>query len=346
MNIRQNPHRRVIEQTTTSKRPKHYFRLAATVILSGLLIWVSISIIGLGNVSADSPQPEISSGVTGDYCIDDYHGRTKPGSIVDSWQCNGTKSQDWAVVNNNIKLMGKYCLDVISSKLEVNNCNGSKTEQWVSRGVGFMNLANNQCLSLPLGRTILQLVTQRCNSGSLDQVWTPNSWPGLPMSQISSPACNQSSIGERVACYAKRQWLAWQTEPKLHGVLLNDYTDGNSYEEWCADFVSYIYREAGDSFVGGERGNGWDEYNANNIQYQGFTYHAANSGYQPKPGDVAYFNYSGGHVEIVVSGGAHPTFIYGDAGAKDPYTGNGDMAENQLTSDGYSGQLVYYLSPN
>lgn len=346
MNVRPIPQRRTIEQSVADKKPKHYFRLAAMIGLAGILIWLSISVVGLGRASADSPQPQISSGVTGDYCIDDYHGNTKPGSIVDSWQCNGTSSQKWSVSHNNIKLMSKYCLAEITAKLVVNKCDGSKNEQWVRRGVGFKNLADNNCLSLPSGKTSVQLVTTSCNSSSLNQVWTPNDWPGLPMSQISSPACNQRTLGQRVACYAKRQWLAWQTEPSLHNILINEYTDGNSYEEWCADFVSYIYREAGAPFVAGERGNGWDEYNANNIQYMGFTYHAVNSGYVPKPGDVAYFNYSGGHVEIVVSGGAHPTFIYGDSGAKDPYTHNGDMAENQLTSDGSSGQLMYYLSPN
>jgi cell wall-associated NlpC family hydrolase len=126
--------------------------------------------------------------------------------------------------------------------------------------------------------------------------------------------------------------------------LLNDYTEGNINEEWCADFVSYIYREAGYPFTDGERNN-WDQYTAGDVQYMGFTLHPAGS-YMPEPGDVAYFDYPGGHVEIVVSGGKHPTFIYGDAGTIDPATHNGDMTENSFTNDGAAGQVVYYLSPN
>jgi len=66
----------------------------------------------------------------------------------------------------------------------------------------------------------------------------------------------------------------------------------------------------------------------------------------PLAGDVAYFNYGGGHVEIVVSGGQTPTFVYGDSGVTDPTTGNGQMTTNTITQKANEGQLIYYLSPN
>ena len=124
---------------------------------------------------------------------------------------------------------------------------------------------------------------------------------------------------------------------------MTGYTDGAPYEEWCADFVSYIYKEAGYPFTGGET-NGWDENNANKIQFMGFVKHDP-ANYTPKPGDVGYFNYNGGHVEIVISGGAHPTFIYGNSATIDPTTGNGQMESNTIVQDGSLGHLVYYLSP-
>ena len=77
----------------------------------------------------------------------------------------------------------------------------------------------------------------------------------------------------------------------------------------------------------------------------GYTIHYASTGYLPKPGDVAFFNYSAGHVEIVISGGKQPTFIYGDSGTIDPTTGNGQMKANTILGN-VSGQVVYYLSPN
>jgi len=62
-----------------------------------------------------------------------------------------------------------------------------------------------------------------------------------------------------VACYAAKEWAAWQAPGSNHNALLNVYADGNGYEEWCADFISYVYKEAGYPFSGGER-DGWDEY--------------------------------------------------------------------------------------
>jgi cell wall-associated NlpC family hydrolase len=147
-----------------------------------------------------------------------------------------------------------------------------------------------------------------------------------------------------VACYAEKEWTTWQSGGISHDTLLNSYTNGSPDEEWCADFVSYVYKEAGYPFTQGSS-NGWDENNANYIQYMGFAMHSASSGYVPKPGDIAFFNYNAGHVEIVVSGGSHPTFIYGDSATIDPTTGNGQMKANTILSDS-DGQIVYYLSPN
>ena len=345
MNVRAvNP--RLQQNNTHQRRQNGFVRLAILLVLIGLLFYATFSVLSFGHASADAPQPQVRSAL-GDNCLDDYHGSTKSGSIVVAWQCNGTTSQHWMFNAGHIKLNGKYCLTGSKDRVVLQTCNNSSSQQWERNGVGLKNRQSGKCLSLPHGKTGVQLILSGCNKlTSINESWTPDSWLGLPLSEVSSPICKQTKLGERVACNAERQWLAWQTEPKLHHVLLSDYSDGNAYEEWCADFVSYVYKQSGAAFSGGERGNGWDEYNANNIRYMGFTYHAAGSGYVPKPGDVAYFNYSGGHVEIVIKGGKHPTFIYGDSGTIDPITGNGDMAENQITSDGNNGSLQYFLSPS
>lgn len=324
------------------KNQKGFVRLILITAVSALLVWTGSAVSELGRDSSDSPQTDIQSGVAG-YCIDDYHGKTGPGSPVVAWACNGTQAQDWSLNGGRIENANHYCLSAAAKVLVVSACSSARDQQWSEDGVGLKNLSGG-CLSLPNGKIDQQLITASCNLTSLDQTWTPSLWQGKPITQLSSTACTQTILGDRVACLAKREWLAWQTEPALHRVLLSDFTDGNPSEEWCADFVSFIYKLAGAPFTAGER-NGWDEYNANNIIYQGFTYHDVSSGYVPKAGDVAYFNYSGGHVEIVVSGGKHPTFIYGDSGTKDPITGNGNMAENSIQSDGAAGQLEYYLSP-
>ncbi len=333
------------DRLPVKKKQTGFVRLAVLMLMAASLIYGTYIVLASVKVSADAQQPQIRSAV-GDNCVDDFRGITKPGSIIDSWSCNGSHAQAWSFTSGKIELDGKYCVSEIGSKALLENCLANKNQQWLRDGVGLQNLADNKCLSLPDGKTKVQLIVANCNLTSVNESWTPDRWPGKPLAEISSPQCTQTNLRQKVVCIAEQQWLAWQTEPKLHQVLLSDYTDGNAYEEWCADFVSYVYKQAGYPFSGGERGNGgWDEYNANNIQYMGFTYHSADSGYIPQPGDIAYFNYNGGHVEIVVSGGQHPTFIYGDSGTVDPYSGNGDMAENQLTSDGSLGQLMYYLSP-
>jgi hypothetical protein len=316
--------------------------------VSGLLVWGSSTAVGIVNPSQNSYQPEIRSGQAG-FCLDDYHNSIQSGAKIDSWTCNGTDAQAWYLNGNHItKSGGKYCLSEQSGLVVLARCSAQKNQDWSAYGVGLKDAANDQCLSLPDGKTQQQLKTANCNGlNSLAEVWTPAYWQGEPIDGQSSPSCNQSDLGQRIACVAEAEWLAWQTEPKLHAVLLNDYTDGNPNEEWCADFVSFVYKQAGDAFIYGERGNGgWDEYNANLVINEPLTYHAADSGYLPKPGDIAYFNYSGGHVEIVVSGGQHPTFIYGDSGTIDPITGNGTMAENQIVNDGNMGSVQYYLSPD
>lgn len=344
VNTRLQP--RTLTVKDNHRNQRGFVRIALLLAIVGVLAYATVSLLSSGHASADGPQPQIRSAI-GDVCLDDYRGATKAGTEVDAWQCNGTTSQAWMFISNKIILNNKYCLAENSDKAVLEVCNQSANQQWTRDGVGFKNKNDKKCLSVPSGKLGVQLILSSCNQlTSINESWTPDNWPGKPLDEISSPACNQYYVGDRVACNAERQWLAWQTEPALHHVLLSNYTDGNSYEEWCADFVSFIYAESGAPFTGGERGNGWDEYDANNIQNMGFTYHAADSGYVPKPGDVAYFNYSGGHVEIVVKGGTHPTFIYGDSGTIDPITNNGDMAKNQITSDGSNGSLQYYLSPS
>lgn len=341
----------IVNSTQAPKKPKTnnqsgFIKMLVILVVCVCLVWAYLSVFKTSNVSAIAIIPNIRSDVAG-YCLNDYLNQINPGSPVYASLCNGNTAQSWVFIRSHIIHSVKYCLGEINKSAVIESCQAKQHITWVKDGVGYKNTSNNLCLSIPGGKTNVQLVTTSCNDlTSVNEAWTQTHWSGTPLTALSSPNCTMHNLGARVACIAQRQWLAWQTEPQLHNALLNDYTDGNPYEEWCADFVSYVYKQAGAPFTGGERGGGWDEYNANNIINMGFSYHAANSGYIPQPGDVAFFNYAGGHVEIVVKGGKHPLFIYGDSGTIDPITKNGDMAENHITQDGQAGHIVYYLSPN
>ncbi len=294
--------------------------------------------------------PELKSGIA-NVCLDDYHNLTAAGTAVDSATCNGRPSQNWQVIGDHIKHTGS-CLtapgNTISNndKLVADTCGNQPGQVWLSSSLGnYENQSSGLCLSIPNGHVNRQLVVAACNdlTGS-NETWAVSTW-SKSNTTAAKVNCGFHSEGQQVACVAAKQWIAWQSGKPSHASLLNSYSDGNGYEEWCADFVSYVYQQSGHPLSGGERDN-WDEYLANYIRYDGnFTYHSANN-YMPKAGDVAYFDYPGGHVEIVAVGGVKPIFVYGDSGQTDPITGNGNMAENTITNDGSVGQVIYYLSPS
>lgn len=347
--------------TATINRPQHidqrYSRAKSSETKNhiksiSVAIVIIVTVIGLfaGNFHrASAASPQIRSGIAG-YCMDDHHNGSAANSEVDSWICNNTASQDWTFNGDIIKHGNNDCLDVQNegtsqgSGIVLNNCNGSNAQMWTTAVNGYENVNSGLCLAVPDGKTDVQLILSSCKQlANPSEMWTLFT-SGDTKQSVSSLSCNTGSEGEEVACYAAQQWSIWQSGSPSHTALLNTYSDGNGYEEWCADFVSYIYKEAGHLFTQGER-NGWDEYDANNIENMGFTEHSA-ADYQPKAGDIAFFDYSGGHVEIVAVGGQKPIFIYGDSGTTDPTTGNGDMAENGITNDGSLGQVVYYFSPS
>jgi hypothetical protein len=292
--------------------------------------------------------PELQSGISG-YCLDDHKNMVTPNALVDSWECNGSAAQDWSAGIGTITHDDTYCLSVQNdgtasgTNVVSNTCDDAPGQVWLHDRGGYQNPNSGMCLDVPNGRTGIQLDISSCNTLSQpNEIWTSAS--SQKDTSPPSSSCNSGTEGERVACVTEQQWTAWQSGSPSHATLLNEYSDGNGYEEWCADFVSYVYKGAGYPFQQGER-EGWDEYDANYVQYDGFTKHMVGS-YQPKAGDLAFFNYPGGHIEVVVSGGKTPTFIYGDSATIDPVTGNGDMEANTISTDGPMGQVVYYLSPN
>ena len=324
------------------KPPKKHF---GGKIVLGLVLLIVVALIAthLRPGSADAAASEIHSGVAG-YCLDVHKNGTAAGTTVDNYSCNSTPAQSWTTTYDKIQHGNNLCLSVqgnskiAGSSVVLNPCSQDPGQVWLRDQNGFENPNSGMCLALPTGNDAEQVIIATCSLPSqMAEKWTP------PDNQSSS-SCQQGTNGDKIACEAAKEWNTWQSEPTNHPALLSSYTDGAPYEEWCADFVSYVYREAGYPFTGGEA-NGWDESNANNVQNMGFTMHSP-ANYTPKPGDVAYFDYSGGHVEIVVSGGKTPTFVYGNSGTIDPTTGNGQMEANTKTSDGSLGSLVYYLSPN
>jgi len=140
--------------------------------------------------------------------------------------------------------------------------------------------------------------------------------------EFSSPtrdamvAAAQSQVGFQSAAgtYCNPYTAYWGIGPSCGG--------GQNSEEWCADFVAWAWDQSGSPFV---YGYGTNEIDAAAVSFYLWglahgTWHAANSGYQPQPGDAAVYGLSGSgasaianHVAIVTGGtAASPNVINGD----------------------------------
>jgi hypothetical protein len=328
-------------------KSKHTYKRLLTYLLLLILVIVAVT-FSLKHKPTVLNMAEIKSGYGG-YCIDDHHDSNTKNTPIFNWQCNGSDAQNWIIKNNQLIHDKNYCLTITNngsvsgSEIVSDICNGETGQVWTSAIDGYENPASALCLSTPKNEAIGQLVVASCKNLTLPQeAWMPATYNKNDTTGASTNC--SGGEGQLVACNAAKQYITWLSGKVNHNNLLNTYSDGNGYEEWCADFISYIYKESGYPFINGERDD-WDEYYAPNIQNMGFTYHAVTN-YVPKTGDVAFYDYNGGHVEIVAIGGNKPIFIYGDSGTTDPTTGNGEMTENTIVNDGSEGQLLYYLSPN
>lgn len=280
----------------------------------------------------------------GNYCIDLEHNRVADGTRINNRGCNQNEAQAWDVRHDSLVHDGNYCLSVAGdskakrSGIVLSKCSDAPGQVWLQYKKGLINPNSGMCLTIPDEKTSAQLVIDDCDVDTkTKQQWVAS---GLSPAALAHQ-CSQLKNGERVACYAEVEWSNWQNSPD-HKDLLDKYTVYSPTESWCADFVSYVYMQAGQPFTGGDVVP-WDVAAAYQVKTQDFTMHDPEN-YTPKVGDVAVFNYSGGHTEIVIRGGAHPTFLYGNSGTIDPTTDNGQMAANTITSEEPNGQLIYYLS--
>jgi hypothetical protein len=324
-------------QSPAPAHKKHVkWRLLPAVVIVFAIV---IATLRLGTGHAASTQNAIRSGYP-DECLDIFHGDSVAGTPIDTANCNNTPAQNWKTTDVTIQQLGTNNCVTANTKglVTLEGCANGPNQIWLRDQQGYYNPNTAKCLSESSVGVQLQLGS--CNNMS----WVGVAW--TPDTDAQAPICSGAQ-SQMVACEAVKEWTAWQTPNSNHESLLTTYTDGTPFEAWCADFVSYVYKESGYPFTNGSA-DGWDQNNANSIQYMGFTVHQAGSGYIPRPGDVAFFDYPGGHVEIVVSGGKTPTFVYGNSPINDPATGNGQMNANTVIQDDYgvSGQLLYYMTPN
>lgn len=160
----------------------------------------------------------------------------------------------------------------------------------------------------------------------------------------AQPAASQ--LRQSVVCGAENELALWKSGQLKPGKDFYKYSGGRN-ENWCADFVSWIYTQAGKP-VKQPSSQAWKTI-------KGFTFHNDGS-YVPQPGDVVVYtdksSPSTGHVNIVISvSGKTMNVIGGNQGAKGGGVSASKVTEgdniNTALGTSYGGPIITgYVSPN
>jgi len=186
------------------------------------------------------------------------------------------------------------------------------------------------------------LVVSGCQSSSVDCSTANPATSGL------------STIRQTVVCLAQNELALWKSQPGYDSTYPQftyaqtnflKYT-GGTYEEWCADFVSWLYQQAGYSF---DLSSNWKIAYVPNIQSMGqtnnkFHWHPIGDSYSPKPGDLAIFGSNHVNMVVAISNGVISS-IGGDLrgisqpdnafGSKNPASGSRVGTDNNIGVTGY-----------
>ena len=161
-----------------------------------------------------------------------------------------------------------------------------------------------------------------------------------------------SQVRQTVVCLAQQELSTWKSQPGYPWSGENNYSETgflkysqNRSEEWCADFATWVYNQAGYPL---NPDPNWNIAYVPDIQSVGeqdgnFHWHDGSSGYIPKPGDLAIHGST--HVNIFISAqGGVAQYIGGDQG-NGPYPG-GSVVSIETGSGYYDNGITGYVSPD
>jgi hypothetical protein len=188
--------------------------------------------------------------------------------------------------------------------------------------------------------------------------------PGTnPSAAITTPAPPAiSSPNSKIVSIAESQ-IGYRDDPV--GSYCNPYSaywgSGNSCsqgnylsEEWCADFVAWVWHRAGVPFTYGYDSG---EINGGAVSFYQWgvangTWHAVNSGYTPQPGDAVLYGLntptdtSADHVAVVTGGTARdPNVVDGDWWLGNNGGNGGVVAATDQTTATGTDSVSGYVSP-
>jgi hypothetical protein len=167
----------------------------------------------------------------------------------------------------------------------------------------------------------------------------------------TSATSGLSIVRQNVVCIAQKELALWSSQPGYPWNGTNTYSETgylkysqNRPEEWCSDFATWVFDQAGYPL---RPDPAWNIAYVPNVQAVGeqngnFHWHPEAS-YVPKPGDLAI--HGADHINIVVTvTGTNITLIGGDQG-NGPYPG-GSIVSTESESSFHGGGITGYVSPD
>jgi hypothetical protein len=146
----------------------------------------------------------------------------------------------------------------------------------------------------------------------------------VPSSHESFPVLNLQALTPRQALIVSLAQKEYQKHPVSYDQTVQQYTQGVK-EAWCADFASWIMKNAGAAYTNPHSGS-WRIPGVLTLQeyYKSQHRYVAAGSYEPQVGDVAFYvgshtfdMFSTEHVAIVISRqGNTMTTIGGNEGGK------------------------------
>lgn len=176
---------------------------------------------------------------------------------------------------------------------------------------------------------------------------------GIQVTSSGSASCNSSinlenitGVREKIVALAQQELALWQSGALVPGTGYKKYSQNRS-ENWCADFTSWIYNQAGVPLSNTKDGNVAAVQSQMEIGKKTGRFHPK-EGYTPKPGDIVIRKNGVSHVNIVISvTGTWPdgksTTIGGNQGG-----GRGGFNASKVTQYSESlskGEITGYVSP-
>lgn len=157
----------------------------------------------------------------------------------------------------------------------------------------------------------------------------------------NGPTTSLSTVRQKVVCLTEGELQLWDSGNLAPGAGHDKYSQGRS-EDWCADFASWIYAQAGAPLTKDNQGNVPGVSAIQQIGKDTGRYHDK-TGYTPVPGDLVIRLNGESHVNIVVSvTGTSMVVIGGNQGNNDHELSRvSKYTDSYLTDSGISG----YVSP-